>query len=311
MMKENFETALELSQDAKREAEAAVDLRWICLTTVREATIHVELKNYSNAVSIIEEIYSKIGETGAQSVIGSASLVLGKSFRYLLRYEESEKSFDKAIALFRRLGQPRLLSNALILAAELYIDTENFTQADSLLREALTLSSELDDPYGLNSYYFVRSNYYRQQSNFEAAFENIEKHYELKQKIITEENEQRATLFRIEREVEKKEQELDVQRLKVDQFERDLSHTTLQLLAQTELLSELRNDLLKFIRKFPMPDGAAKELRERLKTLPCRSVDWERFDTQFKAAHPEFTKRCLKAVPNLRRWKCGYARSCE
>ncbi|HWF44786.1 MAG TPA: helix-turn-helix transcriptional regulator [Candidatus Kapabacteria bacterium] len=80
---------------------------------------------------------------------------------------------------------------------------------------------------------------------------------------------------------------------RVGQLERDISASTLQLIAQTELLTELRNDLLKFVRKFPMPDGAAKELRERLKTLPCKSVDWERFDTQFKAAHPEFTKRLV------------------
>ncbi len=48
-----------------------------------------------------------------------------------------------------------------------------------------------------------------------------------------------------------------------------------------------------------MPDGAAKELRERLKTLPCKAVDWEKFDTQFKAAHPEFTKKLLEKYPEL------------
>ena len=95
----------------------------------------------------------------------------------------------------------------------------------------------------------------------------------------------------------KKDSELH--RLRAEQSEKELSNSTLQLVAQTELLSELRDGILGIARRFPLPDGAAKELRERLKVLPCKSVDWKKFDTQFKAAHPEFAKKLLEKFPKL------------
>ncbi|HZK76746.1 MAG TPA: tetratricopeptide repeat protein [Candidatus Kapabacteria bacterium] len=71
-------------------------------------------------------------------------------------------------------------------------------------------------------------------------------------------------------ELERERSETQMQALKAEQYEQQLSNSTLQLVAQTELLTELRDGLLQFIRKFPLPDGAAKELRERLKTLTCK-----------------------------------------
>jgi DNA-binding CsgD family transcriptional regulator len=91
----------------------------------------------------------------------------------------------------------------------------------------------------------------------------------------------------------------EVAEMELSQKNRELSNTTLQLLAQTELLSDLRADLLQIARKIPPTEPAARELRERVKNLPCQSIDWEKFDVQFKAAHPEFVKKLIAAVPEI------------
>jgi tetratricopeptide (TPR) repeat protein/DNA-binding CsgD family transcriptional regulator len=121
------------------------------------------------------------------------------------------------------------------------------------------------------------------------------RHLRVKMEILNMERDSEVQRLR----VVSSERETEVQQLRAEHSERELSNSTLQLIAQTELLAELRDDLLKFVRKFPMPDGAAKELRERLKALPCKAVDWEKFDTQFKSAHPEFTKKLLTKHPEL------------
>jgi DNA-binding CsgD family transcriptional regulator/tetratricopeptide (TPR) repeat protein len=87
-------------------------------------------------------------------------------------------------------------------------------------------------------------------------------------------------------------------RLKSEYLERELTNSTLQLLAQTELLSDLRDSLLAIVRRFPS-DAATTQLREKLKSLPTKAVDWEKFDTQFKAAHPECTKSLTEKYPGL------------
>jgi len=98
---------------------------------------------------------------------------------------------------------------------------------------------------------------------------------------------------------ERSELETGVQQLRAEVAEQQLANYTLHLLAQTELLSDLRADLLQIARKIPPTEPAARELRARVKNLPCQSIDWEKFDTQFAAAHPEFTKKLIERFPEL------------
>lgn len=87
--------------------------------------------------------------------------------------------------------------------------------------------------------------------------------------------------------------------MKRKQLEREHSDSTLQLLTQTKLLSDLRSDVLQIAQRFPPTEPAARELRERAKNLPSQSIDWEKFDVQFKAAHPKFVRRLLELFPEL------------
>jgi DNA-binding CsgD family transcriptional regulator len=99
--------------------------------------------------------------------------------------------------------------------------------------------------------------------------------------------------------LEREEHEREIQRMKAEQIEKELGNTTLQLLAQTELLRDLRNDLMKIARKIPPSEPAARELRDRVKKLPCESVDWEKFDRQFAAVHPDFIRNLIDRAPDL------------
>jgi tetratricopeptide (TPR) repeat protein len=98
---------------------------------------------------------------------------------------------------------------------------------------------------------------------------------------------------------ERERKETEMQKIRAERSESELANTTLHLLAQTELLSDLRRDLLAIARKISPQDAIAKEIRERVKTLPLSTVDWERFDAQFKSAHPEFAKKLIEKYPKL------------
>jgi DNA-binding CsgD family transcriptional regulator len=87
--------------------------------------------------------------------------------------------------------------------------------------------------------------------------------------------------------------------MKARRIQKEFGNTTLQLLAQTELLRDLRSDLLKMIRRIPPSEPVARELRERVKNLPCDAVDWKKFDTQFERAHPEFICKLTERAPDL------------
>jgi len=299
LLLENFSQALEYSEEATRESQKAGDARWTCFSRVRETTALLELRRYEEVLTILDEVDEKIHRFGAQHLLGTAAVVRAKASRLMKRYDESRSAFENAISIFRQLENSRLLGNALVLTSELDIDTDAFDHAEQLLEEALSLATAQNEPNALSSSYEAYTNLYSKKRDFEKAFDYLQRYNEAKKKVVDSEGERRSELFRIELEVEKKEKEMDVYKIKGELVQQQLGNTTLQLLAQAEMLSDLRTDLLKIARKMPPTEPAARELRERVKTLPCQSIDWEKFDTQFKAAHPEFVKKLLDRFPEL------------
>jgi DNA-binding CsgD family transcriptional regulator len=80
---------------------------------------------------------------------------------------------------------------------------------------------------------------------------------------------------------------------------RQLADATLQLLVQNQLLAGLRKDLLRIAQRIPPGDLAARELRQQLRTLACRSIDWEKYDRQFGAIYPGFLYGLIERAPEL------------
>ena len=100
-------------------------------------------------------------------------------------------------------------------------------------------------------------------------------------------------LFRIEREVEKKEQERELFKVRSESLERDLAVSATNLAAQTELLSVFREELRTIVRQFDEPVTALKRIKDKLKELPCESVDWVKLDKEFASYYGAMGARGL------------------
>ena len=47
------------------------------------------------------------------------------------------------------------------------------------------------------------------------------------------------------------------------------------------------------------PGTALKQVKEKLKALPCEQIDWAQFEAQFTSVHPEFRKLLIQKYPEL------------
>jgi DNA-binding CsgD family transcriptional regulator len=135
--------------------------------------------------------------------------------------------------------------------------------------------------------------------NHHSAYMHLKRADELKSSIYTARVKNDVSSIRLILQSERKQHETNVARIEAEHLEKELTNSTLQLLAQTELLADLRDSLVQVVNRFPMSAEASRELREKLKVLSCKAVDWERFDTQFRAAHPEFTKALAEKYSKL------------
>jgi DNA-binding CsgD family transcriptional regulator len=179
-----------------------------------------------------------------------------------------------------------------------------------MLLRSIELATECGAKRNLVSTHQDLADLYNQQGKWEQAYHHIKHHFILKEEVQNLEAHKKAQSVEHQRQMAQLEKQraveqadanaaMEIQRMKAQQVEKELGNTTLQLLAQTELLRDLRNDLLRIARKIPPSEPVARELRDRIKNLPCESVDWEKFDMQFKAVHPDFIRKLTERAPDL------------
>lgn len=222
---------------------------------------------------------------------------LGACERVLKHYTAALEYLSKAIEMHQAIGRLAFAAEVLCEIASVRLDMadpdaaiEALEQArDHLARERVHFQDS-----DLNSR-FAKA--YEMRGEWQRALEYERLSRRADAALHSEQTRTRLRAAQVFVATERERQERERETMKREQLERELSNTTLQYLAQTEFLSSLRSDLLHVIRRMPPTDDIAKELRLKLKTLPCKSVDWKKFDTQFKAAHPEFTKQLLERHP--------------
>jgi DNA-binding CsgD family transcriptional regulator len=139
-----------------------------------------------------------------------------------------------------------------------------------------------------------------------SALEHFEKHQELRARIFTEESNKQLNELRVLRDLEKAESRAEIERLKAERLEqqldakqRELAATAMHLARQTETLGRFRNDLRYIIRESSDSIVIVKSIKLKLEELPCESIDWGKFESEFQETYPEFTAKLVKKYPSL------------
>jgi tetratricopeptide (TPR) repeat protein/DNA-binding CsgD family transcriptional regulator len=229
--------------------------------------------------------------------------------------------YRSALALAEEYGNIETIASTTMRIGSLHAQQQfneyDPASAEELLLHAIELATQGKFQRVRNDAHRSLAELYRRLGRWEDAHYHLACHHELTVELqsiearnTAQQLEHRRQLAEIEKQraieqaeadlrAQKLEAEREIERMKAEQVEKELGNTTLQLLAQTELLRDLRNDLLKIARKIPPSEPVARELRDRIKNLPCESVDWEKFDRQFKAVHPDFIRELTRRAPDL------------
>ncbi len=214
-------------------------------------------------------------------------------------YEDAETIVIGILQQNAQTGDLYSNSRLMLLLAQINLSRNRINEAFDNISAAVALipegtrinySADVDELLSLA---------YEKSGDFEKALVHERKFREKYNQIFSEKSRLQERLLTNLIATKQLMYEKALEAMKRKQLESELSNSTLQLIAQTELLDELRTSLSNIIRKLPAGDSIAKELREKLRILPCKSVDWDRFDMQFKAAHPEFTQKLTAAYPTL------------
>ncbi len=167
------------------------------------------------------------------------------------------------------------------------------------LMESLQLADELGEKEIGSEAHNQIADAYAKTGDAAKELEHLKKHYALEKEIFSEESKKRVELFNMRVAVAEIEHGVEVQKLRGERMEHEISSQAIHLAAQTELVDKFRNDLRQIIREIDEPIAALKKIKEKLKELPCQQIDWPKFEVQFNEVHPEFREKLTAKFPDL------------
>jgi tetratricopeptide (TPR) repeat protein len=268
---------------------------------------YLDSGEFQKAITYFDEALSHSQKIGLHVSTGHWMHGIARAQRKLGNLEDAQQGLLEVLN-FRRetLRSNSDIANTLIDLGRIQIDSKKYEEGLILIDEAIEVAKTYDQRSLISDCYKEAANAYALVGNMDKAFEHLTNHIYQDQKIFNDDSRKNLENFNMRIAIENKERdaalakkEMEVQQLRAEHSERELANSTLQLVAQNELLTGLRDDLLSVVRRFPMAEEATKILREKLKQLPCQAIDWKKFDEQFRAAHPDFVKALLEKYPKL------------
>ena len=206
---------------------------------------------------------------------------------------EANKFSKKALELSIQTGDQHLIAGAQIICALALLKAKKLEQAMALLLKA----KEYSGPWNPNEergLVETMSEVYSGLGNYQKAIEFEKKHLEL---IKKETKTQLDCQLKYREFLQKESSEKTVEILRIK--EQELANSAIHLATQTEMLGNFRNEMRQIVREMNEPISALKKIKEKLKELPCESVDWSKFEKEFTAVHPEFRSKLTGKYPEL------------
>jgi tetratricopeptide (TPR) repeat protein len=273
------------------------------------------LEHHQAALSLFESLGDRRGVANGTGNIGDAYASIGEYSRALEHYQE-------ALSLHEAFGDLSGIiwatSNIGFLYAESTFEGHDPALAEQYLLKAIDLAIKCGGVKReciLAHEALVRL--FQQQERWKEAHHHLTKSLEIKEEVQLEEARKEAALAEQRKLIADMEQRRAVEqaqeqaeraalalrtRLLENQLEHqrvELASTALHLAKQTELLGAFRNDLRALVRRTTEPLNALNAIREKLKQLPCESIDWTKFEAEFQATHPEFRAKLIERYPGL------------
>ncbi|HVK39450.1 MAG TPA: tetratricopeptide repeat protein [Candidatus Kapabacteria bacterium] len=242
--------------------------------------------------------------------IGVVHFRLGDYSGALARYES-------ALATCEQIGEQTRIALWLGRIGQLY-STRAFNgyspkRAEDCFARAMTISSE----HGFSSHVAQIHRWLAQlnedEERYREAYEHLKQHLAIREEIKSHEAHRLAQQFEHRQRIAEVERQHVIQQAeaqaaaaraelleeRLTRQQQELAMTALSLARQTDLLARFRNELRAIIASTISNDPTVRAVREKLKELPCESIDWTRFEAEFQQTFPEFRGRLLERHPSL------------
>jgi tetratricopeptide (TPR) repeat protein/DNA-binding CsgD family transcriptional regulator len=316
-----YDKALEQYRLALALAEELGDRAGVARMTGSIGSIHNSQGEYDSALTHFHAallLYEALDHrTGIPMMTGNMGIVHAKRGEYAKALEHYHSSLRLAEELGDRAQIARMTGRIGMIFGLATFEGYDPSLAENYLERAIELSLDLGDRRTLYGFHKEIAELYRHQGKWEQAYRHITQYHELKAEVQSIEAHKKAAQFEAQKQIAEMEKRRAIEQaeakgaqealehraqlleVQLEHKQTELSSQALHLAKQTEMLSRFRNELREIVRRTNDAEKAIKAVKEKLKELPCATIDWEKFDEDFRGVHPNFESNLHERYPEL------------
>jgi tetratricopeptide (TPR) repeat protein len=316
-----YAKALKQFELARSLHEELGNRRDVAICTGNIAMIHGYFGDHAKALQQHRSALALHEELGNRSGAALAMTNIGTEHRHLGEYSMALEQYQRASVLFEELGERKGIAESTRSVGALYARTEfegyDPGRAEEYLLRANALATETGNRLIQHEAHRDLADLYRDLGRWQESHEHLARSHELKEELHTikahkkfeqiehlkqiAEMEKRRAIERAEEEAAREALALRSQLLEVqlDRQRAELASQAMNLAKQTEMLGGFRNDLRAIMREGGDPLATVRQIKEKLKELPCEAIDWTKFDAEFRQTYPDFQSKLLQRFPEM------------
>ena len=305
----DYSRALDYSSLALARAEEIGDKESVAHNLGNIGTIYCELSDYPRALEYLSRALDLSVQIGSLRLAPHWMSWIAITQEKLGNHDAAYQGFVDTLRYRREvLKSNDGVAGTLIELGRVLIEYEKPEEGLARLKEGLHLADEVGEKYISLGAHKEFANAYARLGDMAKAFEHQSRYIALDKEIFSEESRKKVEQFNFRVAIANKERDAELAKLRAEQAEaalrlkeRDLANTASSLAAQTELLGNFRADLRKIVLRPDRyePEDILRQVKAKLKELPCEMIDFSKFEGQFATVHPEFRARLETTYPEL------------
>ncbi|MCD4734102.1 tetratricopeptide repeat protein, partial [bacterium] len=226
--------ALELNEELDSKSNIAISYNTI-------GTIYHRSGDYANALKYLNKALALFEEYGTENNKRNTYLDLGSVYYKQEKYGQALEYFQMALKLAETVDDKQSICICLHNLGDVNLQWKHYDSSLGYLEQSLAIALEIESrEMQLLNYEFL-SKLYVEQNDHRKALDYYQKYSELKSEVFSEESARKIAQLEIQHEVEKKEQQAEIYRLKNVELEAMVEERTERLAHLNAVLAAVRN----------------------------------------------------------------------
>ena len=212
-----FDQAINYAVTAKDKFDKADNKYGVGVSLYRLALIYSEESDYDNSIKTLNEAKILFEETQNAYFLALVNQMLGNCYRKLGNNDLAFNYFNSSFTTSKQLGDKNLISTAAQNIGTVYYDKGDFFKALEYMKKSETILKEINDKHALMKLSQNFIEIYSQLNKPDSVIKYFQNYVTLSDSLFSEQNSKSIAEMQTKYETEKKEKELEISTIKIEE----------------------------------------------------------------------------------------------